>query len=56
MASMVLTRGDKASNRFLEGAVKLEAEQYLGAEHQRARFVQGSLHLAAQRHGQWFSA
>ena len=41
---------------LLEGAVKLEAEQYLGAEHQRARFVKGSLYLAAQRHGQSASA
>ena len=41
---------------LLEGAVELKAQQYLGAEHQCARFVKGSLHFAAERHGQWFSA
>ena len=40
----------------LEGTVKLEAEQDLGAEHQRARFVKGGLHLATERHGQSGSA
>ena len=41
---------------LLEGAVKLEAEQYLRAEHQRARFVKGRLYLAVERHRQPISA